>query len=196
MLHIWNWKWNEWCFRPQFCTARLYWVGDNLGEWDKFCYESCPWRRIDHSTCWPAVQRATIVPRMPPEVSMYMGCRSVAYGLLCMSLVLTSFVTAWTCAPLNLYDLITPHIPDPVTYDGTAAPEKNYHTLDPFTAFEVRALWHCTRGMFWTVPLVYHIKSLVQQNYKIRREGLCGPACYIFILSSLGYKSVYVVFII
>ena len=24
-------KWNEWCFRPQFCTVRLYWAGDNLG---------------------------------------------------------------------------------------------------------------------------------------------------------------------
>ena len=22
---------NEWCFRPQFYTLRLYWVGDNLG---------------------------------------------------------------------------------------------------------------------------------------------------------------------
>ena len=21
---------------------RLYWAGDNLGEWDEFCYESCP----------------------------------------------------------------------------------------------------------------------------------------------------------
>ena len=29
------------CFRPRFCTVRLYWVGDNLGEWDEFCYESC-----------------------------------------------------------------------------------------------------------------------------------------------------------
>ena len=25
-----------------------------------------PWRRIDRSTCWPEVQRATTVPRMPP----------------------------------------------------------------------------------------------------------------------------------
>ena len=25
----------------------------------KFCYESCLWCRIDHSTCWPAVHRAT-----------------------------------------------------------------------------------------------------------------------------------------
>ena len=24
---------------------RLYWAGDNLGEWDEF-YESCPWRKI------------------------------------------------------------------------------------------------------------------------------------------------------
>ena len=35
--------WNEWCFRPRFCTVRLYWGGDILFEWDQFCYESCPW---------------------------------------------------------------------------------------------------------------------------------------------------------
>ena len=82
---------NKWCFRPRFCTVRLYWAGDNLGEWvsgwlvflghdsalrlywagdnlgewDEFCYVSGPLRRIDHSTCRPAVQRATTVPRMP-----------------------------------------------------------------------------------------------------------------------------------
>ena len=49
----------EWCFRP-------YWARDNLGECDEFCCESCPWRRFDRSTCWPAVQHATTVPRMPP----------------------------------------------------------------------------------------------------------------------------------
>ena len=21
---------NDWCFRPRFCTIRLYWAGDNL----------------------------------------------------------------------------------------------------------------------------------------------------------------------
>ena len=59
-----NKKWNEWCFRPWFCTVRLR---DNLGEWDEFCYESCLWCRIDRSTCWPVVQCATIVPWMPPS---------------------------------------------------------------------------------------------------------------------------------
>ena len=24
-------KRNDWCFRPRFCTERLYWAGDNLG---------------------------------------------------------------------------------------------------------------------------------------------------------------------
>ena len=47
---------DEWCFRPWFCTVRLYWVQYNLGKWDEFYYESCPWHRITHSTCWPAVQ--------------------------------------------------------------------------------------------------------------------------------------------
>ena len=43
---------------------RLYWAGDK--EWDGFYYEPCPWRRIDRSSCWLAVQRATTVPQMPP----------------------------------------------------------------------------------------------------------------------------------
>ena len=42
---------NNWCFRPRFCTVKLYWAGGNL-RW--FCYESCPWAV---STCWPVVQR-------------------------------------------------------------------------------------------------------------------------------------------
>ena len=50
-------KWNDWCFRPRLCAVKLIWAGDNLGEWDEFCYELCPLRRIDHLTCWPAVQR-------------------------------------------------------------------------------------------------------------------------------------------
>ena len=58
---------NEWCFKPRFCTVNLHCAGDNLGEWDEFCYESCSWGRIDRSTCWPVVQRATTVPRMPPS---------------------------------------------------------------------------------------------------------------------------------
>ena len=62
-------KWNDWCFRPRFFTVRLYWAGDNLGEWDGFCYKSCPWRRTDRLTCWPVVQHATTVPRMPPLIS-------------------------------------------------------------------------------------------------------------------------------
>ena len=48
---------NEWCFRPRFCTWRPFWARDNL---------IMPWRRIDRSTCWPAGQCATTVPRMPP----------------------------------------------------------------------------------------------------------------------------------
>ena len=52
---------NEWCFRPRFYTTRLYWVGDNLSKLDEIYYESCSWCRIDHSTCWPAVQFVTTV---------------------------------------------------------------------------------------------------------------------------------------
>ena len=51
---------------------RLYWDGDNLGDRDEFCYEPCPWHRIDPSNCWPAVQRPTTVPRMPPLIDFTM----------------------------------------------------------------------------------------------------------------------------
>ena len=68
LCYLLQMKWNDWCFSPRFCTVRLNWAGDNLGEWHEFCYEPCPWYRIDRSTCWPAVQRATTVPRMPPRV--------------------------------------------------------------------------------------------------------------------------------
>ena len=63
-------KRNGWCFRPPFSTVRLYWAGVNLGEWDEFCYGSCPWCRIDRVTCCPAVQRATTVPWMPPQITL------------------------------------------------------------------------------------------------------------------------------
>ena len=94
-LDIWaTWMYwmNDWWFTPRFCSVaailgrrqpgrmrwmigvlghdsallRLDWAGDNLCEWDEFCYESCTWHRIDRSACWPVVQRATTVPRMPP----------------------------------------------------------------------------------------------------------------------------------
>ena len=58
-------KWNDWCFRLQFCTVRLHWAGDNLSEWDEFCDESCPWRRIDCLTCWPACYHYTTDTRCP-----------------------------------------------------------------------------------------------------------------------------------
>ena len=56
MMGLIQMKWNDWCFRPWFCTARLYWAAAILGEWDEFCYEYCPWCRIDRSICWPVVQ--------------------------------------------------------------------------------------------------------------------------------------------
>ena len=60
-------KWNHWCYRPRFCTVMLYWAGDNLGERDEFCYESCPWCRLDRMTWWSAVQHATTLLRMPTQ---------------------------------------------------------------------------------------------------------------------------------
>ena len=45
--------------------SALYWAGDNLGKWDEFWYESCPWCRIGSSSCCPAFQCAIIVLRTP-----------------------------------------------------------------------------------------------------------------------------------
>ena len=55
----------EWRFSPQFCTARLYWAGDNWSNGMNLWYKSCPWFRIHLLTCWSAVQLATTVLRLP-----------------------------------------------------------------------------------------------------------------------------------
>ena len=46
---------NDWCFRPWFCTVRLSWIGDNLGEWDEFYVASCPNHRIDRPVVFSAL---------------------------------------------------------------------------------------------------------------------------------------------
>ena len=43
----------------------------------RFCYETCPWCRIDRSTSWRAVQRATTVPRKPPTRRTWAARRSI-----------------------------------------------------------------------------------------------------------------------
>ena len=50
---------NEWCFRPRFCTVRLYWTGDNLGWWDEFYDESYPWCK---SIARPVDQQSSSLP--------------------------------------------------------------------------------------------------------------------------------------
>ena len=44
-------KMNEWCFRPRFCTVRLYWAGDNLGF--THLYEASEWMN-EHMNEWMA----------------------------------------------------------------------------------------------------------------------------------------------
>ena len=61
-------EWMKGVLGHDSALLKLYWAGDNQGEWDDFCYESCPWSRIDRSTCWSAVQCATTVPRMPSRL--------------------------------------------------------------------------------------------------------------------------------
>ena len=56
---------NKWCFRPRFCTVKFI-LGRRQPGWMKWILLwTIPWRRIDRSTCWSAVQRATTVPWMP-----------------------------------------------------------------------------------------------------------------------------------
>ena len=49
-------KWNWWYFRPTFCSLRLYWAGENLGEREEFCYEAIfyKWLSIVHVFYDPA----------------------------------------------------------------------------------------------------------------------------------------------
>ena len=75
--------------------CRLYWAGDNQCDWDEFYYESCPWRKIDRSTCWPAVQRATTVPRMP--VRWYFIITNSDEIMHCDRLTVMGFVVLFVC---------------------------------------------------------------------------------------------------
>ena len=78
---------NDWCFRPQLCTVRLNCTGDNLGEWDEFCYKTCPRCRINRSTCWPAVRHITIELQIPPQCTLfcfwYLFCWMMHFKLAC-----------------------------------------------------------------------------------------------------------------
>ena len=84
---------------------RLYWAEDNLGECDEFCYES--WRSIDRSTCWPAVQHATTVSRMPSvrekikiqnNIITYKNIYKCCIDAASLKDVLTPFVINWYCS--------------------------------------------------------------------------------------------------
>ena len=73
----WNEWMNDWCYRPRFCTVRLYWAGDNLGEWD--------WLRI-----MPLVQDQ---PLNPLTSSPYYHCTTDApftewvWSTVCMAFI-------------------------------------------------------------------------------------------------------------
>ena len=58
-------KQNILCLRPRFSTVKRNQDGYNLGLWDEFGYQTLPKCRIDISTCWPAVQHASTVLRLP-----------------------------------------------------------------------------------------------------------------------------------
>ena len=73
------WRMYEWCFIPRFCKLKAMLGSEQPGLMRLICYESCPWCRIDGSTCtcWPAVHRATTVLRMPPN--MWRMIQVIAY---------------------------------------------------------------------------------------------------------------------
>ena len=52
VIHFWTWNYWSWD-TILHCKAIL--GRGQRGKWDEFRYESCPQRRIDHSTCWPMV---------------------------------------------------------------------------------------------------------------------------------------------
>ena len=64
-----HWKKLKWLvLQERFCTCKAL-VGDKYGIMRWICYESCPRCRINRSTCWPVVQHATTVLRMPPGMT-------------------------------------------------------------------------------------------------------------------------------
>ena len=63
-LIYWN-KWNEWCFRPRFCTVMLYWARQP-GQMRWILLWIMPLVQDWSLTCWPAVQCTITVPQMPP----------------------------------------------------------------------------------------------------------------------------------
>ena len=81
---------NDWFLSHDSAMLRLHWAGDNMGEWDDLCYEWCSWR-IDRSTCWPAVQRATTAPQMPPMNGHCMCISTTHTHYNCYMTLMSSF---------------------------------------------------------------------------------------------------------
>ena len=64
---------NEWMIGVlghNSALVRLYWAGDNLGEWDEFCYEPSPGAG---SIAWPVAQQSSAVP-------LYYGCLPIEFN--------------------------------------------------------------------------------------------------------------------
>ena len=45
ILLIWMNEWMNGVLGHDSALFKLYWGRDNLGEWDEFCSESCPWSK-------------------------------------------------------------------------------------------------------------------------------------------------------
>ena len=111
-----------WCFRPRFSTVKAILGRRQPGRMRWIFYEPCPWCRIDRSTCWPAVQRATTVPRMPPGNNHKKNVSSKDYKYMqyCMShftlehyIIVTVLHIKYIIYVLQLYSIISNH---PISY--------------------------------------------------------------------------------
>ena len=76
------------CVLGHDSALRLYWAGDNLGLWDECCYESCPCGRIDRSTYWPGVQRAT--------TELWVSSDAVIFSIICCNTHLSPYLALYS----------------------------------------------------------------------------------------------------
>ena len=81
---VYNWqeyknipRWNDWCFRPRFCTCKAILVRVQHGLMRWIVLWIMPWCRIDRSICWSAVQRVANEPRMPPYIPRWNDCKEL-----------------------------------------------------------------------------------------------------------------------
>ena len=143
-------------------VRRLYWDGDNRGKWDEFCYESCPWSRINLLTCWAAVQRATTVPGCPLKLKNVSEIRKVnttQHCVVCaapppkavslMSEVMSSNLTCHFPQPLSRCEVLV------------QVPVDTFSFFSPVFLFLEAEICNCLYSMF-TIRISFTVCFLLQ----------------------------------